>query len=127
MTTSEKTEEPGPEQYWPHGDLVPDFDPAGGGTVTGTAAQASPSDLEGLDEKHGYLCPDCRLIWVGGFDPQELGLDPDSDTLSDSARAFAESVRFFSCAETESSRYYDCMICDVVGVGGYETVAYMVP
>lgn len=85
------------------------------------------SDLDGLDEIHGYICDDCRLIWVGGFDPKDMGLDQDIDALSDSARAFAESAKHIRCADQESSRFFTCLICDVVSIGGYAAVAYMTP
>lgn len=95
-----------------------------------TAADQRPNrDLDALDQVHGHICTECRLVWVGGFDAQELGLDPDSSTLSDSARAFAESARHISCAEEEDAGhgYFDCLICDVTSIGGYKAVAYMVP
>jgi hypothetical protein len=87
------------------------------------------SDLDGLDQVHGHICTECRLVWVGGFDEQELGLDPDSSTLRDSARAFAESAKHISCAEEEDAGhgYFDCLICDVTSIDGYKAVAYMVP
>jgi hypothetical protein len=97
------------------------------------AQQAEPqprhSRLEGLDQVHGHLCGDCRLVWVGGYDERELGLDPDSPTLSGSARAFAESARHISCADDEDSGngYFDCLICDVTSIGGFKVVAYMAP
>lgn len=92
--------------------------------------QPPPSDLEGLDQVHGHLCGDCRLVWVGGYDARELGLDPEnSPTLSDSARAFAESARHIGCADEEDAGngYFDCLICDVTSIGGHKVVAYMVP
>jgi hypothetical protein len=88
------------------------------------------NDLEGLDEVHGRICTDCRNVWIGGFDEIELGLDPEtSSTLSDSARAFAESARHISCAEEEDAGhgYFDCLICDVTSIGGYKVIAYLVP
>jgi hypothetical protein len=88
------------------------------------------NDLEGLDEVHGHICGDCRLAWVGGMDERELGLDLEiSSTFSDGARAFAESTRHISCADEEDPRhgYFDCLICDVTSIGGFKTVAYMVP
>lgn len=99
-------------------------------------ATAPPADpqraadrLEGLDQIHGHLCADCRLVWVGGHDERELGLDPDSPTLSGSARAFAESARHLSCAgdEDAGNGYFDCLICDVTSIGGFKVVAYMAP
>lgn len=90
----------------------------------------SGSDLEGLDEVHGRICTDCRHVWIGGFDQTELGLDPEtSSTLSDSARAFAESARHISCAEEEDTGhgYFDCLICNTTSIGGYKVIAYLVP
>lgn len=86
-------------------------------------------DLKGLDRVHGHLCDDCRLVWVGGFDETELGLDPESATLSDSSRAFAESARHISCADEENAGngYFDCLVCDNTGIGGFKAVAYLVP
>lgn len=91
------------------------------------AADAPAVDLAGLDEIHGYLCDDCWLVWVGGFDAQEMGLDPDSATLSDSARAFAESAKHIGCTEETAPGYFDCLICDVTSIGGHQAIAYMVP
>lgn len=90
---------------------------------------ADQSDLKGLDRVHGHLCDDCRLVWIGGFDSTELGLDPESDTLSESPRAFAESARHISCADEEDSGngYFDCLVCDTTSIGGFKAVAYMVP
>lgn len=94
------------------------------------ATQSPTSDLEGPDEVRGHICGDCRLAWVGGVDERELGLDPEtSSTFSDSARAFAESARHISCADEEDSGhgYFDCLICDATGIGGFNAVAYMAP
>ena len=90
---------------------------------------ADLSDLKGLDRVHGHLCNDCRLVWVGGFDETELGLDPECATLSDSSRAFAESARHISCADEEDSDngYFDCLVCDTTSISGFKTVAYLVP
>ena len=87
------------------------------------------SDLKSLDRVHGHLCDDCRLVWVGGFDAHEMGLDTDSATLSTSAQTFAESTRHISCADEEDARngYFDCLICDTTSIGGFKAVAYMVP
>ena len=95
-----------------------------------TEAQLSGGDLEALDQIHGHLCNDCRLVWVGGYDVQELGLDPETSTaFSDAAQAFAESAKHISCADEEDTGcgYFDCLICNATGIDGYTTVVYMVP
>lgn len=92
--------------------------------------QEPAGDLEGLDEIHGHICTDCRHVWIGGFDENELDLDPEtSSTLSNSARAFAESAKHISCAEDEDAGngYFDCLICNVISIGGYKVIAYMAP
>jgi len=93
-------------------------------------AQAAKNDLQGLDEVRGHICGDCRNAWVGGMDERELGLDPEtSSTFSDSARAFAESARHIECADEEDAGhgYFDCLICDTTGIGGFPATAYMKP
>lgn len=93
-------------------------------------ARVAGNDLQGLDEVRGHICGDCRHAWVGGMDERELGLDPEiSSTFSDSARAYAESARHIECADEEDAGhgYFDCLICDTTGIGGFAAVAYMKP
>ena len=75
----------------------------------------------------GYICADCRLVWVGGFDQQETGIDPDSSTFSAGAEGFAELVDSIDCAEEEDSSngYYDCLFCNETNIGGFKTVLSM--
>lgn len=86
-----------------------------------------PANSEDLDEIHGYADEDCRLIWVGGFDPTEMDLDPESPSLGDSARAFAESAKHLSCTEETSPGYFDCIFCNVTGISGKKIIALMTP
>ncbi|KIA72716.1 hypothetical protein ANMWB30_24840 [Arthrobacter sp. MWB30] len=91
--------------------------------------QPPKSNLDGLDEIHGRVCDDCRLVWIGGFDINELDLDPRSPTLSDNARVFVESTLHMSCVDEEDAGhgYFDSLICDTTSIGGHEAVAYMKP
>lgn len=84
-------------------------------------------DSDGLDEIHGYADDDCWLIWVGGFDPTEMGLDPDSPSLGDSARNFAESAKHLTSTDETSPGYFDCIFCNVTGISGKKIIALTVP
>jgi len=83
-----------------------------------------------LDEIHGRICNDCRLVWVGGFDAQETGLDPEtSSTFSTSAEAFAESVKASNIADEEDTGhgYFQCLFCDETHIGGFTAVLKVTP
>ena len=75
----------------------------------------------------GYICEDCRLVWVGGFDQQETGINTDSSTFSAGAEGFAELVESIDCADAEDSGngYFDCLFCSDTNVGGFKTVLTM--
>lgn len=77
---------------------------------------------ESYDTLTGYLCESCKLIWVGGYTPEELGEDNVGDSLSDSAEAFLEQVTSITVnAERDSGHgYCDCLICDEVIIDGYK-------
>jgi hypothetical protein len=97
---------------------------------TDTEKDTAGENLDGLDQIHGHICTDCRLVWVGGFDQHELGLDPETNsTFSPSAQAFAESTKHISAADEEDAGhgYFDCLICDDTCIAGHKAVVYMVP
>lgn len=73
------------------------------------------SEHRDYDIIEGQLCSTCRLVWIGGFTPAELGLEDDDDSLSASAQAFVESAAVITVqAEPVSSSYRECTICDTV-------------
>ena len=79
----------------------------------------------------GYLCQDCRFVWVCRLVPRQMPyLDTETaPTLSQDARKFAESTRRISSAvETDrDSCSFNCMICRTPSTNGYKAVAYLVP
>lgn len=82
-----------------------------------------------LDAITGFVCPSCRLIWVGGYTPEELGEDNIGDSTSDSAEAFIQSISalFVSKEPDHGHGYCDCLVCDTVLVDGHNATAYTKP
>ena len=72
------------------------------------------------DEIRGHICNDCNLVWLHGYDRDELGYEPAS--FSDEAEAFVSSAAgIIAEYEPDTNGYFDCMICNETGISGYPT------
>lgn len=72
------------------------------------------------DEIKGHICETCNLVWLHGYDRDELGAD--SATFSDEAETFVTSAAgIIAEDEPDTAGYFDCLICDETKIDGHPT------
>lgn len=84
---------------------------------------------ETLDHIDGHVCPGCRLIWVGGYRPEELDEPTVGESISPSAEAFVESLKMLSVTDEpdHGHGYADCLVCDETIIDGHQAQAFIKP
>ena len=72
------------------------------------------------DEIKGHICETCKLVWLHGYDRDELGYEPAS--FSGEAEALVSSAHgIITEVDSDHAGYFDCLICDETKIDGYPT------
>lgn len=82
-----------------------------------------------LDRIDGHICQGCRLIWIGGYRPDELDESTVGNSVSDNAEAFIQSLKALTAVDERDHGYgyADCLVCDEVIIDGHQAQAHIVP